>query len=105
MLAKERDRRRATNILRATPIAARSMYAELMRADYALEDVLRFVNHLLANAADARSEVSVEHEVDPETGLLSPAATRSVLGFECRRANASLAIACIEIRGSSEARA
>src|SRR5262249_14106054 len=70
-----------------------------------LEDVLRFVNHLLANAAGARTEVSVEHEVDPETGLLSPASTRSVLGFECRHANSSLAIACLDIEGSSELRA
>lgn len=103
----DREHSRELHMLRATPILARSMYTELMRARYSREEVLRFVNKLL-ECLQTYDEALWNNPgsrptcfVDVESGLPNAQATRSILGFEVRRAIESashkLCIASLEI--------
>jgi NTE family protein len=77
--------------VRATGQFARTVFAELTRAGYRHEDVLRFVNELMALLSEeVRSKAAAEEPpgvFDAEAGVLDRATILEVLDFELKRAS------------------
>jgi NTE family protein len=81
---------RTRQFVRATGQFARTVFGELTRAGYGREDVLHFVNEMMALLCDdVRSDTSPDEQpgvFDAEAGILDRPTIQEVLEFELKRA-------------------
>jgi NTE family protein len=80
--------RRTREFIRATSLFARTVYTELKSAGYSRDDVLAFVNELMALLSkDLRSgSIDPPSVFDPEAGTLDKDTIHEILDFELKRA-------------------